>query len=53
MKRNHTTKREARSRPRTKYADKRKANRQMYSSLGFSCCGHSRKSTVQDQRKER
>ena len=53
MKHNHTTNKETRSRPRGKYAEKRRAGKQMYSSPGFSCCGHTRKSTIQQRQNAR
>ncbi len=40
MKRNKTNMREVRSRPRGKYAIKRRENQQMYSYPGFSCCAN-------------
>jgi hypothetical protein len=43
----------AKSRPLGKYAEKRRAGKQMYSSPGFTCCGHTRKSQIFTRHKER
>ena len=53
MKHNHTTNNEARSRPRGRYAEKRRAGKQMYSWPGHSCCGHTLKSQIFTRHKER
>ncbi len=53
MKHNHTTNRVPRSRPRGRYAEKHRGGKQMYSQPGYSCCGHTLKSTYQQQHARR